>query len=370
MCPSIPENTNFLILKEGSLRVFLEKKSQETIVKLSKGYRLNPLNQTAKKTEESEIGNCKYQVELTSDIKENLPQNITQDKNLPQDKNITQGSFWIEKKYLEDFPNNNFSLEFLLSLILSIIQILIAIVLFILLRDINANQKQSVQKMKDVINQSYNQLLNQIVIKYDNQLNSYYQYSKDKFKRVLDEIIELKEINLSALSVPKSSLTSTPVKNDFSVGINNNLEDSNIILPSQNHDAMLIVDQRLDEIITNFNLHNKAYFNGSQFQPLNPSKVSSQGYLEEDGSRMIQLEILNDVTQAIFLKFLLDQDNWLIPNLASPHTGNIHTILDEYPEIFSIISGTNKLTLTKPAKLKTTETELWEIEEPGEFTQQ
>ncbi len=225
-----------------------------------------------------------------------------------------------------------------------------------------------IQEIKKNIQHIPNNILPKILLNNDNQLDSYYKRTKAKFKLVLDQIQDLKKLNLSALSVTKSSLTLTPVSDNFAiVTTNNNLDDSNTILSSQNHEAMLIVNQRLDEIITNFNLHNKAYFNDPQFQPLNPSKVSSQGYLEEDGSRMIQLEILNDITQAIFLKFLLDKDNWLIPNLASPHIGNILKILEEYPEIFSIASGTNKLTLTKPAKLKTTEKGLWEIAEIGEF---
>jgi hypothetical protein len=369
MCPPIPEKANFLTLKEDSAHIFLEKTSQKTITKLSKGYRLNPLNQTAQKTEESEIGNCKYQAELTSDIKENLPQNnnIAQDKNLPQNNNITQGSFWIEKKYLEDFPNNNFSLQLLLSLVLSIIQTLIVIVLFIIIRDINANQKRSVQKIKETINQSYNQLLNQISTKNDSKLDSYYKRAKVKFKGISDQIIDLKQSNSSALSQTKSFSDSHPVGNDYpSLQINTSSYPENVF-PSGINGPVPTFKREIDEIIENFNDQKKDYFD-SRFQPLGLTKSSSQGLVGEDGNRIIQLESFNDISKDLFLQIMLDGENWLIPNAASSFVGQILNRLEEYPEIFSVVeSGKNKLTLIKPAKLKNVGSGLWEIAEIGEF---
>jgi hypothetical protein len=357
MCPPIPENANFLTLKEDSAHIFLEKTSQETITKLSKGYRLNPLNQTAQKREESEISNCKYQAELTSDIKENLPQN----------KNITQGSFWIEKKYLEDFPNNNLSLQFLLPLVLSIIQTLIVIVLFILIRDINANQKRSVQKIKETIHQNYIQLLNQISIKNDSQLDSYYERAKVKLKRISDQIIDLKQSNSSALSQTKSFSASHPVGNDYPPTQINTSSYPESVFSSGINGPVPTFKREIDEIIENFNDQKKDYFD-SRFQPLGLTKSSSQGLVGEDGNRIIQLESFNDISKDLFLQIMLDEENWLIPNAASSFVGQILNRLEEYPEIFSVVeSGKNKLTLIKPAKLRNVGSGLWEIAEIGEF---
>ncbi|MFM7576765.1 MAG: hypothetical protein ACKO5Q_07485, partial [Microcystaceae cyanobacterium] len=84
--------------------------------------------------------------------------------------------------------------------------------------------------------------------------------------------------------------------------------------------------------------------------------------------RIVQLEIPADSSQATYLKFDLDNTAWLIPNIKSPYITKIMRNLSENPEIFVISPGSgSELTLIKPAQLKPISSELWEIEEPGEF---
>ena len=363
ICPVVPSSVNVLVLKEELPSVFLKKQSKEEVtIKLSKGYRLNLLNGNPEAKKAKKIEDCQYQAELTSDIKDVLSKN----------PDITQGSFWIEKQYLEDFPQDTFSLQFLLPLILSVIQTLIIIILLIIILNVRANQKRSEKKIREGINKIPNEILNHLSSPINNSLESYYQRTKKKFQTVSSQITEIKELNLSALSKTPYSDTSTPVDNNLIVKIpdtsNNYYDNESVIKTPQDYDFSPPIHRQIDQVIENFNNQNKAYFNDSRFAPLGLTQESRQGSVGAGGYSTIQLESFNDINQDSYLKIELDGDNWLIPNAASPYLRDTLKSLQEYPEIFSIAtSGINKLTLIKPAKLKEVSSGLWEIAEIGEF---
>lgn len=356
ICPVVPNSVNVLVLKEELPFIFLKKETQEKVaVKLSKGYRLNLLNINPQPEKEKNIEDCQYQVELTSDIKD-----------------TTQGYFWVEKKYLEDFPQNTLSLQFLLPLILSVIQTLIIIILLIIILNFRANQKRSEKKIREGINKIPNEILNHLSSPSNNPLDSYYQRTKKKFNIVSNQITELKELNLSALSKPQYPSAYNPV-DDYSTvktpnTINDYYEDKSVVETHQNYDSSPPTHRQIDQIIENFNHQNKAYFNDPRFVPLGLTQESSQGAVGAGGYSTIQLQSFNDTNKDSFLKIELEGDNWLIPNAASPYLRQTLKSLEEYPQIFSIsTSGINKLTLIKPAKLKEVSSGLWEIVEIGEF---
>jgi hypothetical protein len=136
----------------------------------------------------------------------------------------------------------------------------------------------------------------------------------------------------------------------------------------ENQDSQVISTNTLEQIIENFNNQNNAYFYDSQFVPLGLTQESIRGSVRAGGYSTIQLTSFNDVHKNSFLKIELEEDNWLIPNVTSPYLRRILRNLEGYPQIFSVaISGINKLTLIKPAKLKEVSSGLWEIAEKGEF---
>jgi hypothetical protein len=368
ICPVVPNSVNVLVLKEELPFIFFTKETQEKVaIKLSKGYRLNLLNRNPLVEKVEKIENCQYQAEMTSDIKDGLSKNT----------DITQNSFWLEKKYLEDFPQDTLSLAFLIPLILSVIQTLIIITLLIIILNFRANQKRSEKKIRDAISKIPSEILNHLSSPSDNPLDSYYQRTKKKFKMVSSQITELKELNLSVLSKTPYSDTSTPVDDNSTVKApntsNDYYDDKSVVETPQDYDFSLQIHRQIDQVIENFNHflfnnQNKTYFEDSGFHPLGLTQESRQGAVGAGGYSKIQLESFNDINQDSYLKIELEGDNWLIPNAASPHLRQILKSLEEYPQIFSIAtSGINKLTLIKPAKLKEVSSGIWEIEEIGKF---
>jgi hypothetical protein len=133
---------------------------------------------------------------------------------------------------------------------------------------------------------------------------------------------------------------------------------------------LLYISFQLKKIIYEFNNNNKTYFNDPQFELLTLTKESIQGHVGLDARRIIELESCTDNSQASFLKFEMDGENWLFPNITSPYISQIMRNLGEYTEFFIIHPGSEILQLIRPAKLKNIGSNLWGIEELGEFTQQ
>lgn len=131
----------------------------------------------------------------------------------------------------------------------------------------------------------------------------------------------------------------------------------------------LVTSPQLQEIIDRFNSQRPELFNDFSATLLALTSDSSQGKVDINNRRILQLEIPIDNSQATYLKFDLDNKTWLIPNIKSSYITRIMLNLSENPEIFSISSSSNSgsLKLIKPAQLKQISSGLWEIEEPGEF---
>ncbi|MEB3119663.1 MAG: hypothetical protein VKL41_00385 [Snowella sp.] len=132
----------------------------------------------------------------------------------------------------------------------------------------------------------------------------------------------------------------------------------------------LFLSPQIKELVTQFNHLNRELFNDSRFQPLKLTQQSTQRQIGLNVHRVIELESVTDNSQASFLKFEIDGENWLFPNITSPYISQIMRNLGEYTEFFIIHPGSEILQLIRPAKLKNIGSNLWGIEELGEFTQQ
>ncbi len=255
--------------------------------------------------------------------------------------------------------------SWLLSALIGISVLSLGTFIFSLLTFLDQKRKiakitKTIYKIENNINQSYQQLFTKIPLENNRQLESYYQRTKAKFQGISEQISQLKKTNFSQ----GQSVSTSPNFSD-SPSASANYHSNSLDTP-QTYEP---IKREIDEIIQQFNDQNRDYFNNSQFQPLNLTKISSQGAIGEDGRRIIQLEPINDVNQSLFLQILADRENWLIPNIISLYIRNIMNNLEQYPEIFTIHSGSGILQLLKAAKLKDIGFNLWEIEELGEFTQ-
>lgn len=147
--------------------------------------------------------------------------------------------------------------------------------------------------------------------------------------------------------------------------------DSNSSLPTSSE-----MSPKLTELVNQFNYQNSVNdkdrepFNQERFQPLKLTQQSTQGQVGLNAHRILELEMCTDNSQASYLKFEMDGENWLIPNITSSYISQIMRNLDENRDIFIIHPGLGTLQLLRPAKLKNIGSNLWGIEEPGEFTQQ
>ncbi len=120
-------------------------------------------------------------------------------------------------------------------------------------------------------------------------------------------------------------------------------------------------DQQLVTLILAFNQQDLSYFQEQRSQPLN---------LRENTSPK-QLEKVTDLAKAHYLLFTIEAEYWLIPNILSPDIAQIMRHLIDFPDLFTIISGSGSLYLIKPAKLYPLENEYNRddlgIAEIGEF---
>lgn len=124
----------------------------------------------------------------------------------------------------------------------------------------------------------------------------------------------------------------------------------------------------VNEIITQFNSKNQDYFEDPRFHPLTLTSASTQGLLDLEALRIIQF-VPSDNSQSLFLKTEIEGKIFLIPNITLPLIARNLWIIKEYPEIFVICQSSGILQITKPATLKLIGSDIWELEEAGEFWQ-
>jgi hypothetical protein len=130
----------------------------------------------------------------------------------------------------------------------------------------------------------------------------------------------------------------------------------------------ITISPQLQEIIDHFNQQRHDLFEDFPSQPLTLTQEAINRKPSPSGSRILQLEISADPSQADYLKFEMDNASWLIPNITSKSIRVMMRVLLNEPYIFTIYGDPGSfIQLIKPAKLKAISNELWEIEEPGEF---
>ncbi len=173
-------------------------------------------------------------------------------------------------------------------------------------------------------------------------------------EETIDEISKLSQQPLSISNKEDSSQSSQVNQSSDNLTFNKSEMSSDLI-----------------ELVKEFNIPNIEYFRYPSFIPLALTKQSIQGDFDSTFSRIIQLEISSDSSQdSYYLKVEIDSENWLIPNITSNRFHTIINSLNENPEIFVVHPGSGTLQLVKPAKLKEVSSGIWNIEEPGEFTEQ
>ncbi len=77
------------------------------------------------------------------------------------------------------------------------------------------------------------------------------------------------------------------------------------------------------------------------------TQQSTQGQIGLNVHRVIELESVTDNSQASFLKFEMDGEYWLIPNITSSYISKIMNNLEENPEVFIIHRGSGNLELVR-----------------------
>jgi hypothetical protein len=213
------------------------------------------------------------------------------------------------------------------------------------------NQKQTT---KETLSQIVKKL--QTIIDEQKKLNAFNDYNDSKMAEFSKLIQELQQQILRNQEVV--------VKPD---NFNQEFQDtdSNSSLSTSSE-----LSQELTKLVTQFNHQNREPFNDARFQPLKLTQQSTQGHVGLNAHRILELEVCTDNSQASYLQFEMDGENWLIPNITSSYISQIMRNLDENRDIFVTHTGSGTLQLVKPAKLKNIGLNLWGIEEPGEFTQQ
>ncbi|BFM40497.1 hypothetical protein [Synechocystis sp. LKSZ1] len=237
---------------------------------------------------------------------------------------------------------------------------IISSIVFLFLRLHKSSEKQrelsgNIKDIEMVLTKVKNQVdQNQ---KYITKLNERSQKSKEVFKEIDQEIKSLDD-KYSSLLQSQNTVTATTNFNNREYEEINAVAES--IFPNEPPNPIkAIVDQ--------FNSQNQDYFRDPRFQPLTLSQQSIQGHIGLNARRIMQLEAPSDPSQGSYLYFEIDQEFWLIPNIASPYITQIMHNLNENPEIFVVHLGSGRLKLVKPAKLKQINAGLWEVEEPGKF---
>ncbi|PZV25948.1 MAG: hypothetical protein DCF12_12315 [Snowella sp.] len=195
----------------------------------------------------------------------------------------------------------------------------------------------------------------------------------DKQIETLQEILEDSEKQIKSIQNTVEKLKQQ-IENQFNNQIYLNPQFNQLLEVIKNipQYKSLFLSPQIKELVTQFNYQNRDLFNDLRFQPLKLTKQHIQGDFDSTFSRILQLESCIDNSQASYLKFEIDREYWLIPNITSPYISHIMRNLDENRDIFVIHPGSGTLKLVRPAKIKniTINFDVWEIEEPGEFTQQ
>lgn len=375
-CPIVKKDTQEVIVKEDSAQLRTEpRKDSQKGPSIKKGDRLQLINH-----QPTDANNyCWYEVKPLKDTsKTNYwiadvglskfalePKDGSSQSNLSslseQNKETQTAEKLSEKKDQGQTIINESSIPWQLWLTLALVGIgtlssLGALVFSYL--GFSLQKENSLKIKKDI--QEIDKNNHQLSSKINNQLETLYRKLKEKIvieKEKIDNI----ENQLNSLTSIKQPIPPSPLAENFCL--------PNSTVPIEEFSPVPIANCIIDEVILQFNQQDRNYFSDSRFQPLGLSKASSQGVpVGEDGSPIVQLESLSDTSQALFLQIMLDGENWLIPNIISPYIRQIINNLEEYSEIFSVMeSGTGKLTLIKPAKLKNVDSGLWEIAEIGEF---
>jgi hypothetical protein len=191
-----------------------------------------------------------------------------------------------------------------------------------------------------------------------------YSNIQDNNKEIFSKLERIESLLDSLLTLPLSE----PNSLDLTHKIEMNDETENVL------QELTVPVREIDEIILQFNHQNVEYFSHSRFSPLTLTDNSIRGMMI-DGRRVLELKTPTDSAQAIYLRFEIDKENWLIPNITSPYIRQIMRNMSENPEIFTVHSGSGILQLVKPAKLKLAKSKLfkiaqlglWKIEESGIF---
>ncbi len=219
------------------------------------------------------------------------------------------------------------------------------------------------QNILTQIDQKLDQYLNQ----FQTQTKQHESYQADlKFLERRIEALETQPLTSSSDSCSESSLP------PFTENLLQVEQPENLTLhlaQAQQEVVNVEISPSLQEIIERFNYQRPELFDDFSSISLTLTSDSSQGKVDINNRRIVQLEIPPDISQATYLKFDLDQTAWLIPNIKSRYISRIMQNLSENPEVFMITSGSSSgsLQLVKPAKLREISGGLWEIEEPGEF---
>lgn len=187
----------------------------------------------------------------------------------------------------------------------------------------------------------------------------------DDQNQLIVEFKSFSEKKIDEISKLSQQLLSISNREDSSQSFQLNQSSDNLTLTKSE------ISSDVMELVKEFNISNIEYFRDPRFIPLALTKQSIQGDFDSTFSRIIQLAISSDSSQeSYYLKVEINGENWLIPNIISRYKNQIMSQLDQNSEIFIIHPGSDNLKLIKPAKLKNPNPETWEIEEPGEFTQQ
>jgi hypothetical protein len=210
------------------------------------------------------------------------------------------------------------------------------------------NQKQTT---KETLSQIVEKL--QTIIDEQEKLNAFNDSKMGEFSKLIQELQQQILQNQDVVVKPDNS--------------NQEFQDAD---SNSSPSTSSELSQELTELVARFNHQNHELFNDSRFQPLKLTQQSTQGQVGLNAHRILELEVCTDNSQASYLQFEMDGENWLIPNITSSYISQIMRNLDENRDIFVTHTGSGTLQLVKPAKLKNIGLNLWGIEEPGEFTQQ
>jgi hypothetical protein len=182
----------------------------------------------------------------------------------------------------------------------------------------------------------------------------------------ISKILEFYNQNITKTAELNSDLQQQPLNQEDFVqsSLPNQAQEESSSSSSDEPNTCLAPKVR--EIVNQFNNKNEDYFLGldRKFLKLNEKSIHAQP--STGGSPIVQL-IPSDDSQEFYFTIEVEKENWLFPNLNSSHFKKIMKGLNT--SIFKFDSNSEPLKLLRPAKLQEVSLGLWEIEEPGEFTQ-